>query len=87
LRRAIVRCSVAGVASIPKAAELVHLSVSERLELMDQIWTSLMPESDVAPLPEWHMDEIRRRVAAFAADGNPGRRADEVIAELKQRLP
>jgi putative addiction module component (TIGR02574 family) len=78
---------VAGVASIPKAAELVRLSVSERLALMDEIWTSLMPESDAVPLPEWHMDEIRRRLAAFAADGNPGRPADEVFADLKQRLP
>jgi putative addiction module component (TIGR02574 family) len=75
------------VASVPKAADLVHLSVSERLELMEEIWASLAPESDAVPLPEWHMDEIRRRLAAFATDGNPGRTAAEVFAELKQRLP
>jgi putative addiction module component (TIGR02574 family) len=77
---------VANVASIPKATDLVRLSVSERLELMDEIWASLSPEADTLPLPEWHIAEVRRRLAAFAADGNPGRTADEVLAELKRRL-
>lgn len=86
LRSAMERCSVAHVASIPKASELVQLSVSERLELMDEIWASLAPEQDSVPLPEWHIAEVQRRLAAFAADGNPGRTADEVFADLKRRL-
>ena len=77
---------MANVASIPKATDLVQLSVSERLELMDEIWASLEPEADALPLPEWHVAEIRRRLAAFAADGNPGRTADEIFEELKRRL-
>lgn len=77
---------MAHVASIPKAAELVQLSVSDRLDLMDEIWASLAPGANAIPLPEWHMAEIRRRLAAFAADGNHGRPADEVFAELKRRL-
>jgi putative addiction module component (TIGR02574 family) len=77
---------VATVASVPKAKELVQLTVSERLDLMDEIWASLAPETDSVPLPEWHIAEIKRRLAAFAADGNRGRSADEVFAELKRRL-
>jgi len=74
------------MASIPKAAELVQLSVSDRLDLMDEIWASLAPGENALPLPEWHVAEIRRRLAAFAADGNRGRPADEVFAELNRRL-
>ena len=77
---------MAHVASIPKAAELVQLSVSDRLDLMDEIRASIAPGANAIPLPEWHMAEIRRRLAAFAADGNHGRHADEVFAELKRRL-
>ena len=77
---------MAHVASIPKATELAGLSVSDRLDLMDEIWASLAPGADALPLPEWHSAEIKRRLAAFAADGNRGRTADEVFAELKRRL-
>jgi putative addiction module component (TIGR02574 family) len=77
---------VSHVASIPKAPELARLSVSDRLDLLDEIWASLAPEANSMPLPEWHEAEIKRRLAAFAADGNRGRTADEVFAELKRRL-
>lgn len=77
---------MAHVASIPKATELASLSVSDRLDLMDEIWASLAPRADTLALPDWHIAEIKRRLAAFAADGNHGRTADEVFAELKLRL-
>ena len=77
---------MAHVTSIPKAAELSRLSVSDRLDLMDELWTSLTAQPDQIPLPEWHVSEIKRRLAAFAADGNHGRTAEEVLAELKRRL-
>ena len=53
---------------------------------MDEIWTSLVSGGDALSLPDWHMQEIKRRLSAFAADGNRGRTADEVFAELKRRL-
>ena len=80
------RCSVSSVVSIPKASELSSLSVEDRLRLLDEIWESLSASPEQIPLPEWHLEEIRRRVAAFEADGNPGRPAEEVFADLKRRL-
>ena len=77
---------MAHVASIPKATELASLSVSDRLDLMDEIWTSFAPRADTLPLPDWHIAEVKRRLAAFAEDGNRGRTADDVFAELKRRL-
>ncbi len=74
------------MASIPKAQDLAKLSVDERLELMGELWASLQPDADALPMPEWHAAEIRRRLAVFEKDGNRGRPADEVFAELKQKL-
>jgi hypothetical protein len=53
---------------------------------MEDFWATLAPGADELPLPVWHVTEIRRRLAAFAADGDRGRTADEVFAELKRRL-
>lgn len=72
--------------SVPKKADLAALSVSDRLDLMDQIWNSLTPDVDSIPVPEWHRVENERRIAALEADGNRGRPAEEVIRDLKSRL-
>lgn len=77
---------MSNVTSLPKAPDLAQLSVSDRLDLMDEIWASLLPQADSLPVPEWHLAEVRRRLAAFSTDGNRGRSAEEVFAELKRRL-
>jgi putative addiction module component (TIGR02574 family) len=45
-----------------------QLTAYERLELIGLIWDSI-PESEESALPEWHLRELERRVAA--ADANP----------------
>jgi len=73
-------------ASVPKAQDLARLSVADRLEVMDELWASLRSEADSLHVPGWHNAEIERRLAAMAADGNCGRPADEVRADLKRKL-
>ncbi|MEI8375559.1 MAG: addiction module protein [Planctomycetota bacterium] len=46
------------------------LGPAERLELIGLIWDSI-PEPEGVALPEWHLRELERRVAA--ADANPER--------------
>jgi putative addiction module component (TIGR02574 family) len=53
---------------------------------MDELWASLAPDADALPLPDWHVAEIKRRLATFAEDGNRGRTAEEVFTELMRRL-
>jgi len=45
-----------------------QLTLAERLELIGLIWDSI-PEPEETALPEWHLREVERRVAA--ADANP----------------
>lgn len=63
-----------------------RLSVDERLDLMDRIWASLSSNPEAIPVPDWHLAEIARRAASFAADGNRGRPIEEVVADIKRRL-
>ncbi len=49
--------------------EFEQLTVTERQELIGQLWDSI-PESDEdLPIPEWHKEELERRLAE--ADAAP----------------
>lgn len=63
-----------------------QLGVAERLRLIGEIWDSIAADGDAVPVSDAHRLEIQRRVATFAADGNRGRPAEEVIADIKHRL-
>jgi putative addiction module component (TIGR02574 family) len=58
-----------------------RLSPQERCELIDLLWDSLSPDTPFTP-PEWHVQELERRVAA--ADANPA--AAEPWATVLARL-
>jgi putative addiction module component (TIGR02574 family) len=77
---------VALMASPPSKSDLEQLSVADRLQLMDEIWESLAPHPATIPMPDWHVAENQRRIAALEADGLRGRAASEVFADLKQKL-
>ena len=58
------------------------MSVTERLQAMDQLWDSLTRYSDEKPSPDWHQDvladrnaRVQRREAKFLT-----------LAQLKSRL-
>jgi putative addiction module component (TIGR02574 family) len=66
------------------AAELLRtpLTVEQRLELIGELWDSIPDSLNELPIPEWHREELERRLAA--ADANP----DVSIPweEIKRRL-
>jgi hypothetical protein len=74
------------VDSIPKASDLAQLSLSDRLDLLDQVWASLRPDAKDLPVPDWHVTEIADELSAMTADDNPGKPLEQVVAELKRKL-
>jgi putative addiction module component (TIGR02574 family) len=54
--------------SLPDLA-IEQLTVSQRLELIARLWDSLPNTVEALPLPEWHREELERRLAA--ADAAP----------------
>lgn len=50
-----------------------RLSPSDRIELIGKIWDSI-EASDISTIPDWHMEELDRRMDAADASpevGNP----------------
>ena len=62
------------------------LSVEQRLELISELWDSIPDSLDALPVPEWHREELDRRLAA--ADANPDAAIpwEEVKRRLREKL-
>lgn len=60
-----------------------HWTTEQKLEMIGRIWDSIPAETP--PVPQWHLDELKRRMEAHAA--NPERRypLEEVMVELRSR--
>ena len=70
---------------LPEAAtELLRtpLSIEQRLELIGELWDGIPDSVEALPVPDWHREELDRRLAE--ADANP----DAAIPweEVKRRL-
>jgi putative addiction module component (TIGR02574 family) len=61
-------------------AETLDLPTAERLRLVEDIWDSLAASVTDIPVPDWHRDELDRRLA------DPTEQAIVSTDELKARL-
>jgi putative addiction module component (TIGR02574 family) len=63
-----------------------QLSVSERLQLLEEIWDSVSAEVEKAPLTEAQKQEVDRRLAAHQANPEAAIPWEQVEAEAQARL-
>lgn len=64
-----------------------HLTPDERLQLVEDLWDSLARETpEAVPVPESHVREVERRLAAYRHDGDRGRPWQEVLDEIDAEL-
>ena len=61
--------------------EILHLPAAERLRLVEDIWDSLGASTSDVPVPNWHQDELDRRLT------DPTEQATVSADEIKKRLP
>jgi putative addiction module component (TIGR02574 family) len=54
----------------PKLMDFSHLSVPERLQLVEDLWDSI--DDEQIPVPEWHLQELERRLADYRAHPEAG---------------
>lgn len=59
-----------------------RMSVSERLELIEQIWNSLPETVDPIDVPAWQLAELAKRRDDAAANPGVGRHWREVVNQL-----
>ena len=67
-----------------QASQLLRmpLTIEQRMELIGELWDSIPDSLDDLPVPEWHKEELNRRLAAADADPDAGIPWEEV----KERL-
>jgi putative addiction module component (TIGR02574 family) len=62
-----------------------HLRVAERLDLIGELWDSIPDSPDELPTPEWHREELERRLAAADADPDGAIPWEEVRQRLRKK--
>jgi putative addiction module component (TIGR02574 family) len=65
------------------AVDLNALPVADRLKLIEDLWDSIeAAASDPLPLPDWHRNEIDRRLDALDAGASIGAPWSEVRGRI-----
>jgi putative addiction module component (TIGR02574 family) len=62
-----------------------QLTVPQRLELIARLWDSIPDSMEGLPMPEWHRQEIERRLAAADAAPDQGTPWEQVKTRLREK--
>ena len=65
-----------------ESSDIERMSVTERLQAMDQLWDSLTRDSDEVSSPDWHQDVLADRKAR----AQRGEAKFITLAQLRSRL-
>lgn len=68
------------MAGTPLLQQILDLPAAQRLQLVEDIWDSLAQSEASVPVPQWHREELDRRLA------DPAEAATESWDTVKQRL-
>lgn len=64
-------------------AEILHLPPADRIELLSDAWDSIAATPEGVPIPEWHVEELERRVADRIPNFVPWRVVRERLQDSK----
>ena len=67
----------------PEFAPLFQLGRAERLQLVEDLWDSIVQEDADLPVSDWKRDELRRRKERYLEHPGSGRTWDEVKAQAR----
>jgi len=64
--------------------ELERLSVSERVQFVEDLWDSIARSNEEVPIPQWQRDELARRKRNFLRNPDSGLTWSQVKQEILQ---
>ena len=67
-------------------ASLNILPIDEKIQLVEDLWDSIAEEKSVLPITKEQKNELNFRLEAYALDGNKGREAEIVFADIRSKL-
>ncbi len=50
------------------ASEIQRLTPSEKFQLVQELWDDIAASKEELPIPQWHKDELNRRLDDEASD-------------------
>lgn len=68
-------------------SDLLHLSVAERIQLVEDLWDSIATEPEAMELTQAQKEELDRRMAEHKSDPGSAIPWEDVRARLRQRFP
>jgi len=70
----------------PELREAVFaLPADQKHNLIGELWNDLCDQSDAIPLPQWQIEEVLRRKAAYEANPDSGLTWEEVVASVRAK--
>lgn len=62
------------------------LPVDEQIDFVQSLWDRIAATSEQVPVPEWHRQIIRERLAAYNANPSAGRIWTDVRSDVERKL-
>lgn len=53
--------------------QLQSLSVQEKLQLVEELWTEIIRQPDKLTIPAWHVAELQKDYVAYQANAQEGK--------------
>ena len=62
------------------------LSLDDQIDYVQSLWDRIVAKPDQVPVPDWHRELIRQRIADQAASPLEGQPWEEVRDEIRNKL-
>jgi putative addiction module component (TIGR02574 family) len=66
-------------------SQLFELSVSQKLQLVEDLWDSIAAAPQSVPMPEWQKEELARRKAEYLQNPESGIPWEEAKERIRSR--
>jgi putative addiction module component (TIGR02574 family) len=66
--------------------KLQELPVEARIRIVEDLWDSIAADQKSLRLTSEQRKELDQRIDAYEADGNRGRLAEDVVADIRRKL-
>jgi putative addiction module component (TIGR02574 family) len=60
------------------ATEIAEMPIQQRIQLVEDIWDSIAEMPEAVKIPEWHKQELEKRLEAYHANPHEGSPWEEV---------
>ena len=64
------------------ASEIAKMPIQQRIQLIEDIWDSITEVPEALEIPEWHKQELEKRLEAYQTDPNEG----SLWKDVKKRI-